>query len=111
EELPWNVQICAGPEAFVCWSAKPIHIGDWCWTKLANGRPLCCAVAFGSPIWTNMCRLEVKVRKPFQAGDGMLWPPIALLPANQVITWLMICGLSLRRMIIRSLDSMETGTL
>jgi hypothetical protein len=27
--LPANVHAAAGPVLEVCWSAKPIHIGDW----------------------------------------------------------------------------------
>ena len=69
-QLPANVQMAAGPDPLTCWSAKPIHIGDWCWMKSANGRPCRRATALGSPICTNMCRLEVNLTNPSQAGEA-----------------------------------------
>ena len=110
-ELPANVQMGAGPAPLTCWSAKPIHIGDWGWRNLAKGRRCCLATVFGRPICTNMCRLEVNLISPFQAGEGTERPRSLWLPANQASTSDRMPGLSLRIVNRISLRSMSTLTL
>ncbi len=78
---------------------------------MANGRLFCTAKALGRPIWTNWCRLEVKLSKPSNDGDSTGQPRSSLLPASQASTSEMNFALSLRIVNSMSLDSSATGTL
>ena len=63
------------------------------------------AIDFGSPICTNMCRLEVKLSSPVQAGDLTALPRSLPLPPNQASTSVRNAALSLRSVNSRSLCS------
>src|ERR1700742_3792659 len=79
DALPANVQIAAGPAALVCWSRKPIHIGESGWMKLAKGKLFCVAMDLGRPCCTNMALLEVNFSRPAKAGDRTGTPRSELL--------------------------------
>ena len=69
------------------------------------------AIDFGSPICTNMCRLEVKLSSPVQAGELTALPRSLPLPPSQASTSVRNAALSLRSVNSRSLCSIATSTL
>ena len=92
-----------GPDPFTCWSAKPIHIGEWRLMNSANGSADRSATSRGNPICTNMCLEEVNFISPRQAGERTEWPCKRLLPPNHASTSWRNPELSLRSVNSRSL--------
>src|SRR5882724_4777058 len=107
-----NVVIAAGPEALVCWSAKPSHIGESGWTKFLNGRLFWLATDRGSPRCTNMVREDVVWKRPLNAGEVTAFPfSVLLLLNSQASAFEILPEFSLRAVSNTSLFSITTGTL
>src|SRR5882757_3359045 len=111
EPLPANVVIAAGPDESVCWSRKPIHIGESGLMRGAYSKLLLLAIWAGRPRWVNCTLVVWNENRPLNAGDGVLVPLRLLLPLSQARTSLRLATESLRSWKSTSLCSIATLTL
>ena len=103
EELPAKVQIAAGPAVFVCWSMKPIAMGEKEFIRLANSKLFCWAICFGMPCLTNCTREVWKLNRPWKAGEGRTGRLRELLPCSHRLALVRLARTLLRVWMTRSL--------